>query len=551
MRLTSTVPTSRYLGNLCRASGASITLLTALCPIVGHAEAAAPQPSKGTVPGESHPGISLEPIFSEAVIAYNSKNPVEALKVLDRLLKIQPDYVRALELKALLLKSSGKPEESRKNYEALIKASPKEKAGPYHFELGILEYNAKRLDLAASHFEEAIARKFNADASHFFLGLIGFNLSDKGGKIGEAQNHFKAVIEGGSAELKPPAYYYLGLIAYKQGLGPEGTFQLIEARSAARSMPENAIAKDIDKAVASALAPYSKASWFGNLSMMGAYNDNVSTQADALTNTGAASDKSSPQLLIAAGFGRMSSPLDTLQWVGSYRATFNYNSNPETRTLQFFTNTGSLYFTLNPLARTQYGLKVEGSYVFSGQASDVVGQDPEMFDFGPYSKSLEVGPYMRRELSPGTKLSIEAYARPTSNDVTPGQSGYALSLRAGLQQDTNARWWNPTWNLSLDRASADDTLYRSIGGSAGLTNVMRPTGKDTLSATTQLTSFNYTEATPSRNDILIVLRLSEVHRLTDGWTAVADLSYSKNISSEPDSYSYTQTIASAGIAYNF
>lgn len=519
----------------------------------GHAEfAAAPsKASKGSVPGESHPGISLEPMFSEAVIAYNSKQPVEALKVLDRLLKIQPDYVRALELKALLLKSSGKPEESRANYEALIKSSPKEKAGPYHFELGVLEYNAKRLDVAASHFEKAIAQKFNTDASHFFLGLIGFNLADKGGKIAEAKNHFKAVTEGSSAELRPPAYYYLGLIAYKQGLGSEGTFQLIEARSAARSMPDNAIAKDIDKAVATALAPYSKASWFGNLSLMGAYNTNVSTQSDALTNSGAASEKKAIQSLFAAGLGRMSSPLDTLQWVGSYRATFNLNSNAETRTFQFFTNTASLYLTLRPLARTQYGLKAEGSYVFSGKASEVTGQDPAMIDLGPYSASLEVGPYMRRELSPGTKLSLESYFRPTSNYVTPGQSGYALSVRTSLQKDTNARWWNPIWNLSLDRASALDPIFRSIGGTLGLTNVMRPTGKDQLSATAQVTSFNYLESDPTRNDQLVVLRLSEVHHLTQSWTVVADLSYSYNHSSIADTYGYSQKIASAGFGFNY
>jgi hypothetical protein len=510
-----------------------------------------PVAGKGSVPstaGESHPGISLEPMYSEAVIAYNSKQPAEALKILDALLRIKSDHLQALELKALVLKSSGKPEESRTNYEALIKSSPRDKAGPYRFELGVIEYNAKRPEKAAVHFEEALAQKFNVDASHFFLGLIAFNLADKGGKLSEAQRHFTAVTEGGTAELKPPSYYYLGILAYKAGFGSEGTFQLIEARSAARSLPGNAIAKDIEKAVAAALAPYGKAQWFGNFSALGAYNGNISTLPNSAAAPEQTSGKRTPQLLLVAGLGRMSSPLNTLQWVASYRGTFNYNFNSEAKGFQFLTHTASLYLTINPLARTQYGIKSEGNFNFSNQALE---DDPTSYAFQKYSLSGEFGPYMRRELARGTQLSLESYYRPAKYYASPDQDGYGVTVRASLQRDTGHTWWNPTWTLSADRNDSTGATFNSWGGSVGITNVMRPTGKDTVSLAAQVTSYNYLLSTPKRYDQLFVLRLNEIRRITDRLTGILDLSYQLNNSTEEALYSYTQPVISGGFGYNF
>jgi tetratricopeptide (TPR) repeat protein len=487
-------------------------------------------------------------MYSEAVIAYNSKQPAEALKILDALLKLKPDYVQALELKALVLKSSGKPEQSRATYEALIRSTPRPKAGPYHFELGVIEYNARHLEKAEAHFQESLARGFNADTSHFFLGLIDFNLADKPGRLAQSQRHFNAVAEGGTAELKPPAHYYLGLIAYKTGSGSEGTFELIEARSVARSMPDNAIAKDIEKAVNTALAPYGKGQWFGNASVLGAYNTNVSTLPNSATAPEQVSGKATPQLLLVAGLGRMSSPLNRVQWVASYRGTFNLNFNSAAKGFEFLTHTGDLYFTLNPLARTQWGLKLEGSFNFQNQADE---DDPASYTFRKYSLSGELGPYMRREIARATQLSVEAYFRPSKYYDTPDESANGWSVRGTLARDTGDFWFNPTASLSLDRNPASSEVFNDWGVSLGLTDTLHVTSKDVLNAVFSLTANNYLQGATKRYDQLFTFRLNEIHHLTDNLTAVVDLSEQVNQSTQDTLYSYNQLVASAGLGYSF
>ncbi len=503
-------------------------------------------------PAESHPGISLEPMYSEAVLAYNSKQPAQALKILDACLKMKSNYVQALELKALVLKTMGKPQESKKNYQALIKATPANKAAPYHFELGVIEYNAAKGDAAARHFEESAKYGFNSAASHFFLGLISFNASQKSGQLGEAEKHFGIVIQSDSDELKIAAHYYMGLIRYKYGSGSEGTFELMEARSLAKEMPENSIAIDITKAVDAALAPYSKGQWFGNASILAAYNGNISSLPNSASEGETTSGKKTAQTLLVAGIGRMSSPMSRLQWVLSYRGSYNINFNPDSSELQFLTHTGNLYLTLNPLARTQYGMKFEGNYIFSDQGGDPVdANNKRPFALKPYSMTGEVGPYMRREMRKGLQLSLEANYRPQKYYASfSGLTGTSYGARSSLAFDRSSVFWNPTFLLSYDRTNANADISRqwSIGG--GLIDLMRLNDKNTLTAGLNYSLIKYPEGDSPRDDKLISIRLSWFYQLFAKVGFVADLSYQINTSSLPDLYSFTQPVISTGLSFN-
>ena len=73
---------------------------------------------------ESHPGLGAESQYAEAVLAFNRKQTDEAIKVLDVILKENPNHVEALELKALSLKVKGDDPKSIGVYEKLISIKP-------------------------------------------------------------------------------------------------------------------------------------------------------------------------------------------------------------------------------------------------------------------------------------------------------------------------------------------------------------------------------------------------------------------------------------------
>lgn len=532
--------------------------LTVSCSLTPLTKAqAAPGPDAASraapaVPGETHPGISLEPMYAEAVIAYNSRQTEEALRVLDQILKLKPDHLQALELRSLALKAAGKPEESRANYQRLLRAVPAEKSGPYHFELGVLEFNAKRPDAALPHFQAAAKRKFNEAASRFFLGLIAFSQADRSGRLGDAEREFKAVAEGDSAELKPAAHYYLGMIAYRKGQGSAGTFQLVEAKGLAAELPGNAIAQDIAKAVDQALAPYGKSQWFGSFSLTQAYNGNVASIPVSADQPEAVSGKATLQTLLAAGLGRISSPLAPLQWIASYRGTYNINYNPETSKYQFLTHTANLYLTARPLARTQYGMKLEGNLNLSDQGTDPDASGERGYLLRLYSLTGEVGPYLRRTLEGGQLFSVEAMYRPQSyfNSFT-GLSGSGGAVRATLFHDRNSTFWNPTFLLGADKTRTDDVAFRNWSLNGGLVDLMRISDRTTVTASLMLSFLQYDESRPQRFDKLVSARLGWARQLRPRWSVVADATYTTNFSSIPERYYFKQPIASVGINYVF
>ena len=112
--------------------------------------------SAGARAEESHPGISVEPLYSEAVIAFNKKNSEEALRILNQLLKQDPRHVDALQLKALTLKTRGDDKEAIDTYTRLISLKPERETGAYHFELGVIYNRMKSAALSETHFRKAI-----------------------------------------------------------------------------------------------------------------------------------------------------------------------------------------------------------------------------------------------------------------------------------------------------------------------------------------------------------------------------------------------------------
>jgi hypothetical protein len=272
----------------------------------------------------------------------------------------------------------------------------------------------------------------------------------------------------------------------------------------------------------------------------------------SLSDSAPSSGKSTGQGLLNAGFGRMSSPLNTIQWVANYRGSFNINTNSDTATYQFFTNTADLYLTRNPLARTQTGLKLEGNYNL--QNTSLPGES-SITSMGSYSFTGEVGPYVKSTLSRGVLLSLEGYYRPGHffNDSGGAfdQSGNGAVLRSSLTFDRSSTWFNPAGTLGFEINQTNGINYRSRTLATGLSNLMRIGSNNLVTLSATLNFVKYPVSEEGRDtDTFFAARADWVHTLDPHWTVIGDVGYTKN-SSHLDSYTYSQPVVTAGAGYSF
>lgn len=492
---------------------------------------------------ESHPGISLETQYSEAVLAFNKKQTQEALRILDDILKNTPNHIESLELKALTLKTSGKSEQAEQVYEQLLKLKPEKEQAPYHFELAVIYYQKKKNDLAKVHFQKAIDFDFNTVAAHLFLGLIDFN----DGNINSAANHFSFVKNAQNPELKTIGHYYTGLIHYKNGYGSGGTHEMIAARSSAEEASESKMAQEIKNAAEKILAPFDKAQWFASATVLGQYDSNITLSPSVGSEGNAASNKSTPNLLINGGLGRMSSPTSPFQWVGSFRFNLNRTLNAETKTYDFLSNIPSLYLNYYPLSRTNGGIKVDAHLTFQRQP---IENNDESTLYRIYSLQSEPGLFIKHEVSQSLQVQLDLSTKINRNDSDSGQSGNTFSGKISLRSTTNSRWITPSGSLGTEINKAKANNSQSNSFLFDFVNQMRISSADTVTLNVNTSFVNYPLHSLGRKDTFMMGRLSWIHSFSPHWSVLADMSYSSNASSLVESYTYTRYLASFGVGWS-
>lgn len=500
-------------------------------------------PASGARAEEAHPGIGVESMYSEAVLAYNRKQSDEAVSILDRLLQGQPNHVEALELKALALKEKGKDAQSLDVYRKLLELKPPHERGPYHFQVGVIFNDEKKPELARPHFEQAVLLKFNEVPSHLFLGLISFNAGD----FFAAQGHFEQVSKHGSTELKVVARYYLGMVNFKSGFAAGGTSELIAARKLSVEVPESKMARDIRGAAEKILEPFNQGQWFANLAVLTGYDSNIaqiSTQGQASST--ASSGMSTPKMTFSGGIGHMDSPLQTMQLVGSLRSSFNRNFNSLTHSYEYASATGSVYLNFTPLQTWSWGLKFEGTSTFQNQLQD---GSTDRYLYAPYNFSGETGAFFRNNWDRYNQYQLDLYLRPAKYVSDDSQTGHSLYARGSWRHDTGSKAWNPGSYLSVEKSTTTslDYGYQSVG--AGVYDVLRPGTRDTINLSLDIYQRNYPQASLARTDRNFVLRTNLVHALMGRYSILGDLSYTKNISTIEESYSYNEWNFSVGVSW--
>lgn len=500
---------------------------------------------------ESHPGMGLEPIYAEAVLEFNSKNSIRALELLDSILVINPKYIGAIELKALTLKTIGQSKRSLEEYHKLLRITSGKDRAPYHFELGSIYFKEKDFKQARYHLAQSARMQFNEGPSYFLLGIMTFQQGEKY----IAKKLFDRALDKGTDDIKAASRFYLGLIALQTGRGNEGIYQILEAKKQGEKQPDNELSKQIVQASSDVLSQYDRTSWFGNLTLLAQYDTNVSLISDTVANSTGTSGSRSAKTTFIGSVGRAGSPMKSIQWLGSYRFIINKNFNKLTRSYEFASNIGTAYFTLNPLSRTSYGMKLEGTYTFQNILTDTTANT---YTYKPYFGQIDIGPFLKHVTSSGIKFILEFdykfqkyYQDPDDETSILVRSGNAKYLRFSASSDIPTKWFNPSGYIGYEIISPRGTEYRQRVGYLGVGNSFKPSDVTTINYFFDLTWDSYHQAQPTRVEKTFVNRVNYIRKINDSWSLLGDASYTLNKTTQPTSNDYKKLVVSAGATFSF
>lgn len=493
---------------------------------------------------ESHPGLGMEARFAEAVIAYNRKQTKSALQILDELTMLAPKNVEYLELKALILKGMGDTNRSFDAYKKLYQITTDKERGPYAFEIGTLYDKGGKPELARPFFKKSIALKFNVDPSHLYLGLGYF----KEKQFAEAEPHFRVASKSKVEDISILGHYYLGITLFKLSSGGDGIDSLLQVQELADKRGPDDLGKNLKASSQKMLEPFSKSQWFGNLVLMSQYDSNIQQLPSGSINPAAGSNPSTMRANLSGGGGYMSAPIDPIQWVAGYRASYNYNFNSDTKQFQYFTNSPTLFLNYKPLSSTSGGLRFEGHYTFQNTPDST---DPTLYEYLKFSFVYGGGAYLRHQLSRTLKMDLDLSYRKQTFYIDPNLSGTTIGGRVSFRQDLGAKWWNPTLSLVYEnnKTQSNQFTYQSYGG--GLMNAMSLPGSITLTQSLDYTYSLYSLSDPKRTDQNISARVAFARAMNSKWTLLADASYIQNTSTISDSFSYNRILTSLGVGYTF
>lgn len=119
--------------------------------------------------------VEVEDLFLEAARFLTLKNFEQALELFNQILSLEPNYVKALEARAVIYLQKGEVELAEKDLEKALELEP-ENARLY-YKMGQVYYRKKDLDQALEFFTKAIELDPTYTASYMARSQV---LRDKG-----------------------------------------------------------------------------------------------------------------------------------------------------------------------------------------------------------------------------------------------------------------------------------------------------------------------------------------------------------------------------------
>ncbi|MGZ3707669.1 MAG: tetratricopeptide repeat protein [Bdellovibrionota bacterium] len=505
---------------------------------------------------------SLEPSYSEAVLAYNAKDYDRAVHLLRDLLTQSPDLPDFLEMQALAFKGLHSDSDAIAVYQKLLqirKEAAAREVAPYHFELGSIYFKNKDYEKAQQEFETALQNDFNSGAAHFFLGMIAYPQK----KWDATEGHLEKFRRNLIADLRPAASLYLAQAYSQSGYGLGATQNYFDALDSATkrlsdpgASPEAmSSAKAVLEASTQALAPVSRGQFFGDAGLLFGYDSNVLSLPNSVISPSQLSGKSSGEGTLVADIGYMTSALGAIQIIPSYRLRFNYGTNFNAAAGNFASNTLSLYFNRTPLDRVSYGAKIDGNLTFQ----DTVDPVTNAGTYRPFILTGGAGPYIKWQFDPYWALNSELIVQLQRNfgdaDVFSSlwQSGQAYHAKIALQKTGGLRYLNPGFYLANDIVNAMGTQFKAEVPDVGLSNDLNFTDAIKLTLGTDLSIPCYVYAVPKRIDKTISASLSFSWNVWRKLTVLANASFADNFSNSSDNtkaYAYVRGTVSGGASWS-
>lgn len=495
----------------------------------------------------------FEPDYERAVVAFNSGQFDESIRLIDALLSRAPQLFAALELKALDQKAKKEDSAALKVYDQLIRTGPLDRKPKYYFEVASLLYRNKRYAQARIYFNASIRGQFNVGASHYFQGLIDYE--DK--QYEAAERHFAKTTESNADDLKPLAYFYLGVIYFKLGhsggaiRGFRYAHELVEPWIESGDPDLKKAGEQISLTSVRMLKGLDRSRWFGNLTAMTQYDSNVTLLPDSIKGGQQATNKRTLKQIFTGGAGFMSSPARRFQVVAGYRTFFNWNFNSGAKQFDFFSHIPSVYVNYKPFNRLAPGVKIDGTYTFQNLAG--AGQ---ALEYHPYSLTGEMGPYARYEVTPHLFGELDVFMRPKKfySDPTSGddrRSGGGWYVRAQAEYASPWKLLIPTGFLSWEIDSTNGKNWSYSAFAFGASNMMRIDPKNTVVGGLDLSFPRYTQRSAQRSDTIFTLKASWVRALTKHFSLLVDLNFTRQSSNIESLFTYSRWFGGAGINYAF
>ena len=487
----------------------------------------------------------MEARFLEAIIAYHKHETDRAIQILDELIQKEPEKKEYLEMKALTLKGTQSPEKTLEVYQRLYSIAAEADKGPYAYELGTVLTQLNRQSEAKPYFQKSIELHFNPIASHFYLGLGAFQQNN----FIDAEKQFEIVAESDLVPFNVTGKYYLGICYLKLKNGSQGIQELVEVQHlTADSKPGEAV-HTISEATEKMLVPFSKSQTFGNILFQTQYDSNVQQLPAGASNPVSGNNPSSLKLNLAGGGGYMTAPLNPIQWVFGYRMSYNYNLNRDTKGFEFFSNQFSVFANYHSLERTSTGLKMDGSFTFQNALSNP-NNTQSSYQYQKYNSTIGAGPYVRHQLNRELRIEGELGVHKQNYYIDSQLSGTRWNGAVSLRSDRRDPYLNPGAHLTLEKNSTSGDSFYSSSYGVGLMNGMNLPNSLSVYQSFDFLFTGYSRNAQGRSDHNYTFRVNAAKFLSPKLSLLGDFSYTANLSTVSDVYTYHQVTTSFGVGYS-
>jgi|GEM_PF-5496209 len=528
------------------------TWVSILCVIVGFAQAWA---------GVDTPQ-DKEAEYSEAVLDYQSGDAQKALPKLEAILSDQPDNIKALELKGLVLKSAENWKDAARVFLKLRKLAKSagvddEKALSYEFQVGTLLVQLQKYDKAKAFLQKCFKAGFNVPVTKFYLGIIAMEEGD----LRDAQSNFRSVVRSDVEGLKAPSHFYLGVISKrrKEDTAAEASWKTAKdmaetiSRDPASAPATRAGAKQLLASVDALLNMPAdggqSSAVFASVGLVTGYDSNV--LLNPAVDTGA-TGQGTPMTTFRYSLGYQAEFLG-IQFMPMWQGSINYNFNSGAKAGQFFINDLNLWANRTS-GHWRYGMRAGASIVLR----NFVATGSTTGNLRKQSISPTFGPNVRYEWGEKTAIGSEVvvalntFYNEESLSSELLKTGWETRWRNYYQSLDKTGWWNPTAEISLQYQYTNGIEFRSIGARTSLSTVRYWNDHWSSTLRAGLGYITYpSRSAGARNDIEINAGLGAGYELASNIRLSGDFTYLNNLSNVTDIYKYNRWVASVAGDYTF